>query len=154
MKQGINTLSHNFYISTKKYLDKYLATVTNDLLDSAKTELSGWRHDVMDALGYKIPSWESQSGKTKDRSRLFPYKRRGNLQQTPRTTVKSFHIHDKVRIFMSGNITSPVADYTTSIGDGAWVGWKDDVLFGGGRDSVPSLRDVFSSLITYRRSKI
>jgi len=154
MRIGKNTISHNFYVSAKKYLEDFTNSIVTDIENEAKDQLNGWRKDVKSALGKQIPSWENFNGRTKDRSRLFPYRRTGALQQRPVTDVEVHRQEQNTRIFLSGHITGKVSDLTNSKGDGAWTGWKEDVLFKHGRGNIPSLRDIFSSIIKYRKGKI
>lgn len=151
MRIGEHSIAHNFSLSIKKYLNSEIKELTNRIKDDLKRDTESWLNLVRKALNKKLPATDKPHGRTKDRARLFPYRRTGELRNSPRVTVKSFRLKDRVRIFMSGGIASKRGDYPT---DGAWMDWKEDVIFGSGRGGIPSLRDVFNELIQKRRSMI
>ena len=152
MSSTADSMSKQFYFNVNKYLDTYIERFVSDIESTLKDSIYSWKSELDSALGHDIPSSEPSHGKTNDRSRLFPYRRTGDLQSTPTATVRATKRDRGTRLYISASIDSPKSDWTSNLGDGAWTGWKEAVLFGNGRGSVPSLREVFAEFVRARRN--
>ena len=145
-------LASQFYFSAKNYLNKSVRAYMDYMSEALEEEGRSWKADLDTALGDKLPAEQSAHGRIQDRSRLFPYRRTGDLKGSIDVRVSKVEREKGTRVYASATINSPKADWTSTVGDGAWVGWKEDVLFGKGRGNVASLRDVFADFIKERRN--
>ncbi len=119
--------------------------------DSLIYELDIWQEEVQTALSVPLP--DKPNAVTTDRSRLFPYMRKGKLHSAfhkasmyAHTTEKGNKmVSAKVKVDNVGGLNTTFglkAPKTASIG--AWVAWYDDIFSGTGRGNVEkSLKQIF-----------
>jgi len=161
---GKHTLSEQFNIISDKYLTTTRTKLKNNILKGLTKRLETWEDLVFKALSKDIRSVPGEVSPkshmaTKDRVRLFPYMRYGNLRSSVKTRalVKPTTSKAKLTFSIRAQITATSArrtnDAERSSDSPGWMGWMDDVLFGDGRGTVPlSVREIFNEFSDMRRN--